>query len=145
MASTSYQEYEHPPGFFQESSSKAFGRVLRDRFQQGATPLCFSTLNSTYVLPKNQGVVRHVVRSHQHLLAHAALKFQFMAEHHQEYPVTTMWHVLEVSVSGYYARHTREPSRHSREDAELANKIKGAFQSNRCVYGSSRLHAELHA
>jgi putative transposase len=68
-----------------------------------------------------------------------------MAEHHQEYPVTTMCHVLEVSVSGDSAWHTREPSWHSREDAELANKIKGAFQSNRCVYGSSRLHAELHA
>lgn len=56
-----------------------------------------------------------------------------------------MCRVLEVSVSGYYAWHKREPSLHSREDAELANKIKGAFQSNRCVYGSPRIHAELHA
>ena len=68
-----------------------------------------------------------------------------MAEHHQEYPVATMCRVLEVSVSGYYAWRKREPSLHSREDAELANKIKGAFQSNRCVYGSPRIHAELHA
>ncbi len=68
-----------------------------------------------------------------------------MAEHHQEYPVATMCRVLEVSVSGSYAWHKREPSLHSREDAELANKIKGAFQSNRCVSGSPRLHAELQA
>ena len=73
------------------------------------------------------------------------MKFQFIAEHHQEYPVATMCRVLEVSVSGYYAWRKREPSLHSREDAELANKIKGAFQSNRCVYGSPRIHAELHA
>ena len=73
------------------------------------------------------------------------MKFQFEASHHQEYPVATMCRVLEVSVSGYYAWHKREPSLHSREDAELANKIKGAFQSNRCVYGSPRIHAELHA
>jgi putative transposase len=59
--------------------------------------------------------------------------------------VTVMCHVLEVSVSGYYAWRKREPSQHSREDDELANKIKGAFQSNRCVYGSPRIHAELHA
>jgi hypothetical protein len=56
---------------------------------------------------------------------------------------------VSVSVSGSYAWHKREPSLHSREAAELANKIKGAFQSNRCVYrgacGSPRIHAELHA
>jgi putative transposase len=68
-----------------------------------------------------------------------------MAEHHQEYPVATMCRVLEVSVSGDSAWRKREPSLHSREEASLANKIKGAFQSHRCVYGSPRLHAELHA
>ena len=88
---------------------------------------------------------RHLKKSHQHLLARSAVKFQFIAEHQQEYPVAAMCRVLEVSVSGYYAWRKREPSLHSREDAELANKIKGAFQSNRCVYGSPRIHAELHA
>jgi putative transposase len=55
---------------------------------------------------------------------------------------------VSVSVSGSYAWHKREPSLHSREDAELANKLKDAFQSKRCVYrgacGSPRIHAELH-
>lgn len=64
-----------------------------------------------------------------------------MAKHHQEYPVTVMCQVLEVSVSGYYAWRTREPSQHSREDAELAEQITAAFQRNRCVYGSPRIHA----
>jgi putative transposase len=31
------------------------------------------------------------------------MKYDFIAQHHQEYPVTTMCQVLEVSVSGYYA------------------------------------------
>jgi putative transposase len=31
------------------------------------------------------------------------MKYQFIAEHRQEYPITTMCRVLEVSVSGYYA------------------------------------------
>ncbi len=53
--------------------------------------------------------------------------------------------LTQVSVSGYYAWRKREPSQHCREDAELAKKIKSAFQSNRCVYGSPRIHAELHA
>jgi putative transposase len=73
------------------------------------------------------------------------LKFQFIADHQQEYPVTVMCDVLEVSVGGFYAWRKREPSQHYREDAKLAKKIKDAFQSNRCVYGSPRIHAELHA
>ncbi len=59
--------------------------------------------------------------------------------------MTVMCEVLEVSVSGYYAWRKREPSKHSREDAILAEKITVAFQANRRVYGSPRLHAELHA
>ncbi len=68
-----------------------------------------------------------------------------MAEHRHEYPVITMCSVLEVSVSGYYAWCQRTPSQHSREDAQLAEKVKTAFQTNRRVYGSPRVHAELRA
>jgi transposase InsO family protein len=73
------------------------------------------------------------------------MKYQFVAEHRQEYPITTMCRVLEVSVSGYYAWCHRTPSRHSREDAHLAEKVKMAFEDNRCVYGSPRVYAELRA
>jgi putative transposase len=67
------------------------------------------------------------------------MKYQFMAEHQQEYPITTMCRVFEVSVSGYYAWRKRAPSLHSREDAQLAGKVKTAFQDNRGVYGSPRV------
>ena len=88
---------------------------------------------------------RHLKKSHQHLLAQPAVKYQFMAEHCGDYPVTVMCHVLEVSVSGYYAWHKREPSQHSREDAALAAKVEKAFENNRRVYASPRIHAELQA
>lgn len=68
-----------------------------------------------------------------------------MAEHRHEYPITIMCRVLEVSVSGYYAWCHRTPSQHSREDAQLAEQVKTAFQANRGVYGSPRVHAELQA
>ncbi len=73
------------------------------------------------------------------------MKYQFIAEHRCEYPITTMCRALEVSVSGYYAWWKREPSQHARSDAQLAEQVKTAFQANRCVYGSPRVHAELHA
>lgn len=73
------------------------------------------------------------------------MKYQFIAEYRQEYPITTMCRVLEVSVSGYYTWRKRAPSLHSREDAQLAEQVKIAFQANRGVYGSPRVHAELRA
>jgi putative transposase len=73
------------------------------------------------------------------------MKYQFIAEHRHEYPLTIMCRVLEVSVSGYYAWCHRAPSQHSREDAQLAEQVKAAFQANRGAYGSPRVHAELQA
>ena len=59
--------------------------------------------------------------------------------------MTTMCRVLEVSLSGDSAWCKRAPSQHSREDAQLAEKVKTAFQANRRVYGSPRVHAALRA
>jgi putative transposase len=68
-----------------------------------------------------------------------------MAEHSQQYPVSTMCRVLGVSVSGYYDWREREPSAHEREDGQLAKEIQRIFYAHRCVYGSPRVHAELRA
>src|SRR6266700_2346481 len=88
---------------------------------------------------------RHTKKSSRHLFARPAMRYQFIAEHRHENPIMIMCRVLEVSASGYYAWCQRPPSRHSREDAQLAEKVKMAFQANRRVYGSPRIHAELQA
>jgi putative transposase len=59
--------------------------------------------------------------------------------------MTIMCRVLEVSVSGYYAWWKREPSRHARSDAQLAQQVKTVFQDNRCVSGSPRLQRDFSA
>jgi len=59
--STSYQVCEHAPRFFSRVELQSVGRVLRDLFQSGATPLGFSAYNSTCVLVKNQEGVRDVL------------------------------------------------------------------------------------
>jgi hypothetical protein len=134
-----------PPRFFSRVELQSVRRVLRDLFQLGATRLCFSTSNSTSVLLKNQEVGRDSVRSTRHLFAHPELSYPFIAEHCQQYAVTTMCRVLGVSVSGYYDWHKREPSAHEREDGELAKHIHRIFYTHRQVYGSPRVHAELAA
>ena len=73
------------------------------------------------------------------------MTYQFIEENKHEFPVVVMCRVLNVSESGYYAWRKREPGRHRREDAFLAEKIVEAFQHNRRVYGSPRLHAGLRA
>ena len=65
------------------------------------------------------------------------MKYQFIAEQCGEYPVTVMCHVLEISVSGYYVWHKREPSQHSREDAALAAKVEMTCEDNRGMYGNT--------
>lgn len=71
------------------------------------------------------------------------MKYCFIAEHRQEYPISTMCRVLEVSVSGFYAWLQRAPSRRSQENTRLGQCIVRIYHQNRQVYGSPRIHAAL--
>jgi len=73
------------------------------------------------------------------------VRYQCIHDHQHEYTITTLCRVLQVSVSGYYAWRKRRPSQQSREDAQIAQEVRQAFQANRQVYGSPRIHAELQA
>jgi putative transposase len=73
------------------------------------------------------------------------MKYQFITEHRQEYPISTMCRVLEVAVSGFYAWLRRVPSRRSQENTVLGECIVRIYQENRQVYGSPRIHAALRA
>ena len=44
------------------------------------------------------------------------MKYQFITEHRQEYPISTMCRVLEVAVSGFYAWLRRVPSQRCQEN-----------------------------
>jgi putative transposase len=73
------------------------------------------------------------------------VKFQFIAQHSQQYSITLLCQALEVSESGYYAWKHREVSQHCREDARLSAEIQQIFLEHRQVYGSPRIHAVLQA
>jgi len=67
----------------------------------------------------------------------------FIENHKEEFPILLMCQVLEVSESGYYAWIKREPSEREQADEELGERIEDAYDKNRRVYGSPRIHAEL--
>jgi putative transposase len=71
------------------------------------------------------------------------MKYQFIEQYKQEFPVVVMCRVLEVSESGFYAWRKRPESHHTREDARLTTDIQRLFVVRRGVYGSPRLHADL--
>jgi putative transposase len=71
------------------------------------------------------------------------MRYQFIAEHAPEYPVTRQCAVLEVAVSGYYAWHKRQISPRQAADEVLLVAIQAIYQQNRGLYGSPRIHAAL--
>ena len=73
------------------------------------------------------------------------MRFAFIAQHAQEFPVDLMCEVLDVSRSGYYAWRDRPASSQAQRREQLVEQIKAAHAQSRQIYGSPRIHAELRA
>lgn len=71
------------------------------------------------------------------------MKYQFVADHRDQYPVKLMCQVLEVARSGYYAWRNRPLSARKMADRLLLRQIKAIFAQSRETYGSQRIQAEL--
>ena len=71
------------------------------------------------------------------------MKYQFIADHDQEYPVTLMCRVLGVVRSGYYRWRKAPLGKRKMADMILSMHIKDIFEQSRDTYGSYRIHAEL--
>jgi transposase InsO family protein len=71
------------------------------------------------------------------------MKYQFIEDHRNTYPVQRMCAVLEVSSSGYYAWRDRAPSQRTQENRELAKHMQIIHDKARHTYGSPRIHAKL--
>ena len=71
------------------------------------------------------------------------MKFAFIHEKKERWPVETMCDVLSVSHSGYYAWRDRPPAPRTLSDALLVVDIKAAYVIGRGNYGSPRVQREL--
>ncbi len=73
------------------------------------------------------------------------MKFTWIQEHQDEFPVQAACQVLQVSTSGFYAWRDRPVSQRRQRRDELARQIRVAHQEGRGVYGSPRVHRALLA
>lgn len=71
------------------------------------------------------------------------MKYQFIEEHRDQYPVRLMCQVLEVARSGYYQWRKQPLSKRKMADLLLLRHIQDIFTESRETYGSYRIQAEL--
>lgn len=71
------------------------------------------------------------------------MRFEFIDEHRDEFPITHMCGVLDVSPSGYYAWRDRPPSKREMANRELYEQIEAVYEESNGTYGSPRIYREL--
>jgi len=73
------------------------------------------------------------------------VRYQFVLDHQESYPVQLLCNMLEVSRSGFYDWQDRAPSPRAQRHAALTAQVKAAFHESRQTYGSPRVTRELTA
>jgi transposase InsO family protein len=73
------------------------------------------------------------------------MRYQFIQQHQDQFPVRAQCRVLNVSASGFYAWQQRQPSQQKQANLLLSVQVRAVFEKNRCCYGSPRIHQELQA
>ena len=73
------------------------------------------------------------------------MRYQFIDDYRDDWPVRVMCRVLRVSSSGFYAWRDRPVSDQAMRRGELVQKVQQIFKDNRRVYGSPRIHEQLQA
>ena len=71
------------------------------------------------------------------------MRFQFIEEHRDEFPVVRMHEMLGISRSEYYAWRNQPVSAREMANRELYNKIETVYNENHEIYGSPRIYHEL--
>ena len=71
------------------------------------------------------------------------MRFQFITDHRDAFPIIRMCKVLGVSRSGYYAWRERPPSQREMANQALYQQIKAVYDESNGSYGSPRIYQAL--
>jgi putative transposase len=71
------------------------------------------------------------------------VRYRFVREHQQQFPIGALCRVMQVASSGYYAWRSRPESPRRRANRALTAQIRAAHSRSRKTYGRRRIHAQL--
>jgi putative transposase len=71
------------------------------------------------------------------------VKYAWIREHRDSYPVALMCEVLEVSKSGYYDSLDRQPSERARRHARIQAAVREVHARSRGIYGSYKIAQQM--
>lgn len=72
------------------------------------------------------------------------MKYAWIREHRDSFPVAVLCEVLEVSPSGYYAWCDREPSPRAQRHDQIQEAVRQVHAESHGIYGSHKIARELH-
>jgi putative transposase len=72
------------------------------------------------------------------------VKYAWIREHRDSFPVAAVCEVLEVSPSGYYAWCDREPSSRAQRHDQIQEAVRQVHTESHGIYGSHKIARELH-
>ena len=73
------------------------------------------------------------------------MRYQFIEDHRNDYPVTLLCRVMQVARSGYYAWRNEPLSLRKVADMVLLKHIRDIFEEGRQSYGSARIQGIIRA
>jgi transposase InsO family protein len=73
------------------------------------------------------------------------MRYQFIGQHSNQFSITLMCRVLDVSSSGFYAWRTRRPSKRKAANEALEVAVRDVFKASEETYGSPRIARELRS
>ena len=71
------------------------------------------------------------------------MKYAWIAEHRDSFPVAVMCEVLGVSSSGYYASRDREPSARAKRHERIKQAVTQVHAESHGIYGSHKIAQEM--
>ena len=72
------------------------------------------------------------------------MKYAWIREHVDCFPVTLMCELLGVSRSGYYDAVDRPPSKRAERTAKIRQSVRQVYDESHAIYGSAKISQELH-
>lgn len=71
------------------------------------------------------------------------MKYAWIQEHRDSFPVTSMCRVLQVSPSGYYAFTNRKPSKRAKRHQRIQQAVQQVYVESHGIYGSAKITDQL--